>query len=216
MSWFSQGTSCVQHHAFDPQELQGRCGCLVFSHIWRKPQAEISLFLIQTFSILEDIGSQLVAQTNALPFLALQIPHVDRFKCWANVALRLEDGYKNISKYIKVISAILSKKTSPQPSHYPIPKPFPPFSFDSTWPGHSKIPWGCAALPSTVSMKLRNCGPHWQRVEPRASPKRHSSVTRVGGSPEVASVRHKEYDYICYNVNSSYYLCPDVIACKFI
>ena len=76
MSWFSQGTSCVQHHAFDPQELQGRCGCLVFSLIWRKPQAEISLFLIQTFSILEDIGSELVAQTNALPFLALQIPHV--------------------------------------------------------------------------------------------------------------------------------------------
>lgn len=128
MSWFSQGTSCVQHHAFDPQELQGRCGCLVFSLIWRKPQAEISLFLIQTFSILEDIGSELVAQTNALPFLALQIPHVGSKKqvlgkCSFAVGRWLQ-------KHIKVYQSHFChpfKKTSAQPSHYPIPKPFPPF-----------------------------------------------------------------------------------------
>lgn len=175
MSWFSQGTSCVQHHALDPQELQGRCGCLVFSLIWRKPQTEISLFLIQTFSILEDIGSELVAQTNALPFLALQIPHVD---CRANVALQLQDGSKNISK--SFLPSFQQNFCPALPLSHPQTRS--PLSLDSTWPGHSKIPWGCAALPSTVSMKLRNCGPHWQRVEPRASPKRHSSVT-VGGSP---------------------------------
>lgn len=125
MSWFSQGTSCVQHHAFDPQELQGRCGCLVFSLIWRKPQAEISLFLIQTFSILEDIGSELVAQTNALPFLALQIPHVGSKKrvlgkCSFAVGRWLQ-------KHIKVISAILSKKPLPSPPTIPSPNPFSPF-----------------------------------------------------------------------------------------
>ena len=68
------GTCSVEHHALDLQKFQRRTGRLIFSLIRWKAQPQVGFGLIQPFRVLQDIGPELVAQTNALPFLALQIP----------------------------------------------------------------------------------------------------------------------------------------------
>lgn len=119
------GTCSVEHHALDLQKFKRRTGSLIFSLIGWKAQPQVGFGLIQPFRVLQDIGPELVAQTNALPFLALQIPHVGSKKrvlgkCSFAVGRWLQ-------KHIKVISAILSKKPLPSPPTIPSPNPFPPF-----------------------------------------------------------------------------------------
>ena len=39
---------------------------------------------------------------------------------------------------------------------------------------YSIAPFLCSSFPKTLSIKSRNCGPHWQRVESNTSPSKHS------------------------------------------